>query len=245
MITCDYIGRCGNQMFQIATTVATALRNRTPYAFPTRSSGSYSGEVYFPHLRKVELSNFPVYREKSHAYNPIPPIRHAKLHGYWQSEKYFKEYRREVIDLFKIPYNPVGKKCSLHIRLGDYLNFIDKHPPVSIEYLKKAISYILETTDTRDFILFSDDIKGAAKMIDSIGIVGIDFEFTDTNDPLKDIALMSSCEHNITANSTFSWWGAWLNQNPDKKVIMPKQWFGPGNRHLETKDIYFENAIIL
>src|SRR5688572_11449058 len=144
MITCDYIGRCGNQMFQIATTVATSLRNGKPYAFPTRSAGSYNGEVYFPNIRKVTFSYFPVYREKGHDYHPIPTsLKHVKLHGFWQSEKYFKEYRKEVIEIFQIPYRRNEQTCSIHIRLGDYVNFQDKHPPVTKEYLKNSIKYIL------------------------------------------------------------------------------------------------------
>lgn len=247
MITCDFIGRMGNQMFQIAATAATAWRNGSNFAFPQKSMGSYTGEIYLSHLPKV--SNrlaFPVYNERGHHYTPIPThLKNVKLHGFWQSEKYFKEYRNEIIELLGIPYTREEGTCSIHIRLGDYVNFADKHPPVSEEYLKKAIDYILKNTDTKTFLVFSDDIPKAAKILDSINSDYCDFSFVDTSDPIKDMALMSGCEHNITANSTFSWWGAWLNQNPDKKVIMPKQWFGPGNRHLETKDIYPEGCTII
>lgn len=247
MITCDYIGRMGNQMFQIAATVSTAWRNGTDFAFPTRSAGSYTGEVYFKHLPKAQPGRlFPVHKEVGHFYTPIPThLKNAKLHGYWQSEKYFKEYRKEIIELLKIPYSRIEKTCSIHIRLGDYKTFSDKHPVITDDYLDTAIKHICEKTGISRFMVFSDDIFEARKMIEYRLYYGCEFIYVEGNDPLKDMELMSGCEHNICANSTFSWWGSWLNQNPDKIVIMPKQWFGPGNSHLETKDIYPEGCIII
>lgn len=248
MITCDLIGRLGNQMFQIATTAATAWRNGTEFSFPTKSMGSYTGEVYFPHLPVAPTRYFPVYRERGHNYLPIPTeLKEAKLHGYWQSEKYFNEYREQVIQLFNMPPITQEYDCSIHIRLGDYVQFKDKHPPITLDYLNQAIGAIHKGNYLTEFLVFSDDINKAQEMIGETDWPhnGCAFAFCQESDPKRSIQKMAGCTHNIIANSSFSWWGAWLNPYPRKIAIAPKVWFGPGNKHLETKDIYCENWIIL
>lgn len=252
MITCDLIGRLGNQMFQIATTAATAWRNGTEFAFPTKAMGSYTGEVYFPNLPVTPNRAFPIYREKGHHYSPIPPIKDGKLHGYWQSEHYFKEYRKEIIDLFGIkPFMRYPYSCFVHIRLGDYVTFKDKHPPVTVEYLDAAMRRIYEETSGQIFFaIMSDDMDAAQKMIWHTRFHQekkdeINFAYTPLLAPKSCIADMSAVDHCIIANSSFSWWGAWLNENPNKIVIAPKVWFGPGNKHLSDKDIVPENWIRL
>lgn len=247
MITCDLIGRLGNHLFQMATCAATAWRNGTNFAFPTRAIGSYTGEVYFPHLPVAPRRVFHVYREQGHHYTPLPAIKDGKLHGYWQSEKYFKEYRDKVIELFQM--SPIRQifDCSIHIRLTDYVQFNDKHPPVTLEYIDKALDYMHHEHNVLSVLVFSDDIDSATAMIKKTDWYGTGMQFvfcTETN-PKISIRMMAGCTHNIIANSSFSWWGAWLNENPDKIVIAPKVWFGPGNAHLETKDIYCENWIQL
>lgn len=247
MITCDLIGRLGNQMFQIATTAATAWRNGTDFALPTKAMGSYTGEVYFPNLPVVPNRIFPVYREKGHHYIPIPPMKDGKLHGYWQCEKYFNSYREQVIELFNLKPNQLPKVCSIHLRFGDYIAFKDKHPPVTHEYVQNAVDYVYEETGTYRFKVFSDDSKLAKEFMAGIGLpvpFGVSHIYEGT-DPKESLMKMAGCEHNIVANSSFSWWGAWLNPNPDKIVIAPKVWFGPGNRHLSDKDIIPENWIRL
>jgi len=234
MVTCDLIGRLGNIMFQMATTAAHAWRVGKPFAFPDRAQGSYTGETYFNHLPKVHPRRFfPKYTERSHRYNPIPKnLTDVKLHGYWQSERYFKDYREKVIDLFNIVPIP-SDYCSVHIRLGDYLDFKDKHPPVSIQYLSDAMDCMVATSTTRKFMVFSDDIPAAKRLLKEYVesyVTGIDIVYSDETVPKKAMAQMAGCVNNIIANSSFSWWGAWLNPNPEKIVIAPKVWFGPGNR---------------
>lgn len=247
MITCDLIGRLGNQMFQIATTAATAWRNGTDFAFPTKALGSYTGEVYFTNLPVTPNRAFPIYREKGHHYSPIPPIKDGKLHGYWQSEHYFKEYRKEIIDLFNLEPKPLPMSCSIHLRFGDYVTFKDKHPPVTRSYVQNAIDHIYKETGVSRFKIFSDDNKMAKEFMAQIGLP-VPFgqsHIYEGVDPKQSIMKMAGCEHNIIANSSFSWWGAWLNENPNKIVIAPKVWFGPGNKHLSDKDIVPENWLRL
>ncbi len=235
MITCDLIGRCGNQLFQIATTCAHAWRMGEKFAFPRRAIGSYTGEVYFPRLPVVPPVRFPVYAEPSHSYTPIPDLHHVKLHGYWQSEKYFKDYRDKVIELFHVPIQSDMKQyVSVHVRRTDYLEMTDKHPPITKEYIHAALEHFGKDYEP---LFFSDDIKWCQDNFKG--------SFCTNTHPVQSIGIMASCSHNIIANSSFSWWGAWLNPNPDKIVIAPSVWFGPGNAHLDHTDIYCEKWIIL
>jgi hypothetical protein len=235
MVTCDLIGRMGNQMFQIATSAAHAWRVNQPFAFPGKAQGSYTGETYFKHLPKVNPRRlFRNYTEHSHRYSPIPTyLKDVKLHGYWQSEKYFNDYREKVINLFGIPLQDDLKHyVAVHVRRGDYLEMANKHPTVTKEYINNAIEHIGKHYEP---LFFSDDIRWCMDNFQG--------SFYENTNPIESIAAMSSCSHNIIANSSFSWWGAWLNPNPDKIVIAPKVWFGPGNSNLDPTDIYCENWI--
>jgi len=247
MVSCDLIGRMGNQMFQIATSAAHAWRVGQSFAFPDKAQGSYTGETYFKHLPKVNPRRlFRNYTEHSHRYSPIPAyLKDVKLHGYWQCEKYFVDKSEEIIDLFGIV--PVlSDHCSVHIRLCDYIQFKDKHPPVTAEYLYNAMDLMVSKSHTRKFLVFSDDLQAAKSIlkeyIESYA-TGVDVVYCDVVEPKLALAIMAGCVNNIIANSSFSWWGAWLNPNPDKIVIAPSVWFGPGNSNLDPTDIYCENWI--
>ena len=87
------------------------------------------------------------------------------------------------------------------------------------------------------FIVCSDDIRWCRIQLKPLELFGAVFTFSSEQEPIADLALMSCCENNIIANSSFSWWSAWLNRNPDKIVIAPKLWFGPGNDHLKISDL--------
>jgi hypothetical protein len=115
---------------------------------------------------------------------------------------------------------------SIHIRCGDYLSpkYISIYGGIcTIEYYKRAISYILQTVDNPVFFIFSDDIEWTK---DNITINNAIFVSNNKGiNSFLDMYLMSICKHNIIANSSFSWWGAYLNKNKNKKVIMPNRWF--------------------
>lgn len=236
MITCELVGRLGNQLFQISNCVAHALKNGVQYKIPLRTQDPRVWPIYFTHLPRLSPSDKILhhYKEPEFSYQPIPFQDNTCLHGYFQSEKYFADYRNEILTAFRIPYKPLKGVVSIHVRRGDYLQFADKHPPITKEYLHEAIKLF----PNYNFLVFSDDMKWCREIL-----TGPQFSFAEKNTPLKDIELMSGCEHNIIANSSFSWWGAWLNQNPDKIVIAPNVWFGPGNDHLNTKDLIPESWI--
>lgn len=238
MVTTTLVGRLGNQLFQLSAAYAHALRTGQSFYSPKKSANPRIWPTYFNHLPTTIYSTRDVYSEHSHDYTAIPlHITDVRLQGYFQSEKYFKEYRKEIIDLFKIPYGKIEGVCSLHIRLGDYLEMQDKHPVVSNDYLCDAVKYICEHTGVNKFMVFSDNIQEAQKRIERQLFVGCEFIYMPTGSAISDLSVMSCCAHNIIANSSYSWWAGWLNQNSDKIVIAPKVWFGLGNAHLDTKDL--------
>lgn len=161
------------------------------------------------------------------------------LNGSWQSENYFLEYAEEIREDFKfllpldsknaqlaIHINNVNS-VSLHVRRGDYVSnkkASSVHGVCSIEYYRSAIEYISFKIDNPYFFIFSDDIPWVKNNL------SIEFpcQYIENNfgiESYNDMRMMSLCRHHIIANSSFSWWGAWLNPRIDKIVIAPKRWF--------------------
>lgn len=183
-------------------------------------------------------------------------VKDNYLEGYWQSEKYFidaeKQIRKDFV--FKLPMQNeninLAKKIShveavsLHVRRGDYANNSQNvaiHGLCSIEYYQAAIAYIAERVNNPHFFVFSDDIAWVKSQIK------FDFphQYVDYNhgeESYNDMNLMSLCKHNIIANSSFSWWGAWLNVNDEKIIIAPKKWFASETL---THDLISENWVRL
>ena len=163
--------------------------------------------------------------------------RNVYLNGWWQNEKYFNGVKNIIRNDFTLkpgvlPDNESLEKkissvnsVSVHFRLGDYLsnpaakNF---HGILELDYYKKAIDKIAGLVAAPHFFIFSDDISWVKKNF----VLEQEHTFiTHEEHAAVDMYWMSVCKHNIIANSSFSWWGAWLNQNPDKIVIAPKKWF--------------------
>ncbi len=231
------LGRDGNQIFQIAATIALALRNNDQYIFPP-----WKLEPYF-NLHNCFSNNIKStikYQEPFFHYEEIPykDTRNVvlDLNGYFQSWKYFEDYKNEIIRLLTPSYHAereVGL-CSLHCRRGDYLTFQDCHPVLSLDYYHKA----MERSNCKKFLIFSDDIAWCKQ-----NFKGNMFEFSEGNAPAIDMALMAKkCESNIIANSSFSWWGAYLNQSSNKIIIAPSIWFG-SKLHHDVKDLLIESWV--
>jgi len=239
MITCKLIGPgaenngLGNQMFCVAATASLAADNNDIAVYPQLNQpGSlpYLDNI----LSKLDNNNHDyspfheLYKEKDiHTFTPIEYAQGMVLDGYWQSHKYFNHNRDLILDLFKTPdkytqkiknkYNFEGITVAVHIRRGDYVNIPHAHPLCSLDYYKTAIKEF-ENMDCT-FMVFSDDLEWCKLNFPS------SYVFVDEPDYIC-LYMMSMCDHNIIANSSFSWWGAWLNTNTDKVVIYPTQWFG-------------------
>lgn len=175
-------------------------------------------------LYHVDASQF----DESILHNPA-----TYLFGYWQDERYFSGIEDNVRKTFtfkdiddkniEIANNMQShNSVSLHIRRGDYAEF--GMTLMGDDYYRKAIEYITNTVDNPFFYVFSDDEEAAKEIADNAGINYLLISHNRGNDSYKDMYLMSQCKHNIIANSSFSWWGAWLNDNIEKMVIAPKVW---------------------
>lgn len=156
--------------------------------------------------------------------------------GYFQTEKYFKAFREEILKDFtlKTELNEENKKIleqikntesvSLHVRHGDYLKLQNVYKICSLEYYQNAIDLIKDKVKNPHLYIFSDDIEWVRENF-KLNCPYTIVDINSTEEGYFDLELMKNCKHNITANSSFSWWGAWLNENPNKIVITPKTWF--------------------
>lgn len=180
----------------------------------------------------------------------------TNLMGYFQTEKYFEHCSELIRGFFqfsgqiqtqaenvlpKIAGNP--ELVAVHLRVGDYKGLQQFHPVMDANYYFDAMMEFSDENHNTDkyFIIFSDDIEYAKSLFgESEGII-----YMENNEPAVDMCAMSMCDHNIIANSSFSWWAAWLNDNPNKKVVAPKKWFGPAYDNVHnTKDLYPESWIV-
>ncbi|MDB3972301.1 alpha-1,2-fucosyltransferase [Candidatus Thioglobus sp.] len=164
------------------------------------------------------------------------------LDGYWQNEEYFKNIRDEILQDFTLQDSisreakkylesiMVSRSVSLHVRRGDYIqnpHANSMHGTCSIEYYKEAIRCIHERVENPVFYIFSDDINWCKENFDFLDCkIFIDKSL----DGIEDLYLMQACDNNIIANSSFSWWGAWLNTNKSKCVVAPRIWFSNNKR---------------
>jgi hypothetical protein len=203
--------------------------------------------IYLRHLANPKynpaLKTYAI-RERSHTYGPLPwhpefCRMNVVFHGYFQTEKYFAHHREGLIQAFGFPWKLLNGAVSVHVRRGDYLTIqkygVFKHPPVP----KRWIEEQMEKFPGHGFIFFSDDLEWCRKEFghrrdcsfgDMLPMLPFD---GDTNDLVHG----SMCEHHICSASTFSWWQAWLNQNPNKRVIMPAHWINPQWSDIDCSDI--------
>jgi hypothetical protein len=315
MITATIMGGLGNQLFQIFAVIAAALRNNDTFFFMQQDE--LAGPIGFQRythwstllrglLRYLTPSNdttermfqsLPRWDEIGFQYTALPTetVKYPKplrLHGYFQSERYFADKYAEICDMLQLreqqtwikqlydneswsgdysggnPAQTRRELVSMHFRIGDYLLYTHLHPVMTVDYYYRAISHIIATASASSaassatstapsvpsaysFLVFYEqrDKEAVLKHIAELKhhfetdihgpAYGHDIQFHFVRDTIADwqqLLLMSVCDHNIIANSTFSWWGAYFNANPGKVVCYPSVWFGPGASH-DTRDL--------
>jgi hypothetical protein len=203
--------------------------------------------------------NMKIVREKSFNYEELPLttiLDNIILDGYFQSPKYFEKNYKQIYDYLKFDilkkkatskYNYNYKEfISIHFRQGDYKNLQDMHPILTYKYYENSLKEILKNTNYKlNKILYfceKEDNEEINKIIVELKktITGCAFiKVIDEVEDWQQLLLMSSCSHNIIANSTFSWWGAYLNTNPSKVVCYPEVWFGTKSQN-NTSDLFPE-----
>ena len=258
------LGRLGNQMFQYASLRGIAANNNYNWIMPPPSEdvagfnewGDH--QLLYPFVFE-NLSNLniqyvcgkrPTVKESSFCFdeelfNNCP--KWVNLEGYFQSEKYFKHIEDEIREQFTLKpqyirpsrsmMNNVEEPVSLHVRRTDYIQLKNNHNNLGLDYYEDALSYF---DNDRTVIIFSDDAEWCKEQ----SLFEDDrFLVAEGNINYVDLCLMTMCSSHIIANSSFSWWGAWLAKS--QKVIAPKNWFGPDNQHLDTKDLYCPDWIVI
>jgi hypothetical protein len=244
-------GRFGNQLFFVAATICASIENKTTYGFSSQMG--HSGINYqniFEDLLPIS-NEIPVekYYQTSFGYEKIT-VQDAELIGYFQSEKFFKNcekeikkqfrFKKEVEDYVLQSYPNIVNSLSIHVRRGDYVNQPNHHPVIPISYYETILNKIYENYDF--IFVFSDDLSWAKENFKGHKFIFPSFE---SNNDLYCFILMTLSQDIVIANSSYSWWAAWLNKNENKKVYAPhyKQWFGPSYSNLDTKDLIPENWI--
>lgn len=187
-------------------------------------------------------------KENSFEWKPLSYVRHNTfLDGYWQSYKYFEEYDGEIRSQYALKTKLANgledylniidnfSTCAIHIRRGDYLGKKNTHGLCTKSYYLDAINYMSSNIDVEKYIIFTDDEAWVKN--DFMPQLKIKVILVDRSESINDahyLTLMSSCQHQVIANSTFSWWAAYLNKNKSKAIIAPKRWFANEAMEIQT-----------
>ena len=266
-----YFGRLGNQMFQFAATYGIANKLGYEVAFPIENVKNMGTETLVDgSVQKVNFDIPNVFKLQEGILKPVEEIKniieaHEKtfcftedffrikdetnLQGFFQTEKYFEHCREDIKRLYTFKDDIVEESkdkfpklktetVSIHLRFGDYIAMQQLHPICDSEYYTSALEHFKDKP--YHFLIFSDNIAYCKQIFGE----SENISYIEGNSAFVDMCMMSMCDHNIIANSSFSWWSAWLNQNSNKKIIAPKNWFGPGYAYHDTKDLYCKNWIV-
>lgn len=251
-------GGLGNMMFQIAASYSFAKEAKSKFAIDYEHIGTLHShpENYkmsiFKNLPMIEKlgEDALLYKEGQYNYEPIDTAKFVNkeiyIDGYYQSYKYFAKYSKDIKQLFsaneseKIEIHKMfghlfdKETVSIHIRRGDYLSLSDYHKNLPMSYYTDAIKCF--GNDYR-FLVFSDDIKFCKTKFTEYQ--DTDIHYIEGKADWIDLYLMTWCNHNIIANSTFSWWGAFLNPNENKHIVIPTEWFGTSQPStVNTRDLF-------
>jgi len=235
-ITCKIWGGLGNQLFVISTALSYAWKHKFNVFFKkdtTHISKQHCVEGYFENVFKKlnyedkDTSRFDVYEEPSNEYNEIPKVNSdTMLCGYFQSDLYFKEYEKELKELFRIPVEnvyrnmyPKKRLIAVHIRRGDYL---DLYWVLDLDYFFKSVEYFSTKYDNCVFIVFTNDEEWCKSYLPWI--------IHKRGQDYIDMMLMSSMDGIIMANSTYSWWSSFLSDNAE--TVCPWVWYEGVNKHI-------------
>lgn len=262
MITTVLMGGLGNQLFQLFNLMAYAEMYKQEFFLedvaPQRADRPFYWDTLLASLRKYLKPpvTMPVYQEPVFEYHPITPFRliHQpfKFLGYFQSYKYFQKYEnvifehiqlKETLDKTreKYPFD-YSDFISMHFRVGDYKYLPQHHPVLPVSYYTSALHVMMQMTTARRVLYFyevedKDHVENYIRALEPI-FPEMSFIAIDTTIPdYEQLCLMACCSQQIIANSTFSWWGGYLNTSLDKIVTYPSTWFGPAQAK-DTQDLF-------
>lgn len=267
----NLMGGLGNQLFQIFALINYSIENNTQFKINKikedmvspcdgKSPRPVYWETIFINLYKYTYENnnlyVNVYDEPGFSYNKIPYYDNDILiKGFFQSEKYFKaNYKQILLDILNIHeikksiiYYPHDNKTtvSIHFRIGDYITGKHYGNILELPYYISSLNYIKEHCKEPIRVLyFKEESDNVDIMMNELQNMFPDIEFVQSEgSDWEQLLQMSLCKHNIIANSSFSWWGAYLNENENKMVCYPNTWFDEKYSFLNTTDLIPEKWI--
>jgi len=264
MITIELMGGLGNQLFQIFAAIGYSYRNYVPFYFEEKGMSLGWRKLQYWDTFLSSLRPYMKSRQSNLGYTdphfhftciPFLGISDMKLLGYFQSYKYFDEYKSKIFELIDLEKRKTELRqklavdskitISMHFRIGDYKNIQEHHPILPLNYYEQALNElcnqsekndwnVLYVCEEEDLHLVNGTINGLQKIFPSLHFEKIDGNLADWEQMLA----MSICRHHIIANSTFSWFGAYFNTHRDRMVYYPSIWFGPAQGSKEMKDLF-------
>lgn len=269
MLTTIFHGELGNNIFQLAALLARKDEMNTSYEIVNKRESWVSSfrpleikDLFENKFNFVDeyTQNYKLYHHTdlnphtpnySFAYKPIPKFDNIITRGYFQSEKYFASIKTKLVEEYFKPKqqvveyitNKYGQKLNnsvaIHLRAGgDRPSCHDLFPLLTEEYYKKSIHAVKLQKRVENILVFSDNMTVAKDILPKT------YTFIEGESNVVDLIFMSMCTHNIIGNSTFSWWSAYLNKNPDKVVVAPNtNWFGGHLAILDRSDLFPESWI--
>jgi hypothetical protein len=250
MITCNLKGGLGNMMFQIAAIKSMAKDNGVLAYFHNVQSHIHDlnsssaspcqkyANRYYDLFAGINLGENLQYGFKPSNFVSVPFaathvdfVDNTCYDGFFQTEKFFAHNRDYVLDMFRFndevhemashiygSYCGSSNTCAIHVHKRDYLEFSNLHPMQPMSYYRAGIDAVGKVDA---YLVFSDDVEWCKN-----NFSGENYVFIKNDRDYLDLAITSMCTHHITCNSSFSWWGAWLNNGENKIVVGPKKWFG-------------------
>lgn len=274
--TIEIMGGLGNQLFQIFTLISYSIKNKKPFFFENKPITCGERKKYYwdtPLLNKLKgfiklpLHQQLLYQEPFFHYAPIPLAKdnraNVKLYGYFQSYKYFEEYKELIFKMINLkesqlqikekikPISSYENVVSLHFRVGDYAHQPQNHPLMPIEYYEKALEQLIVDTNGKNdwIILYFCEENDLVYVNEKIHTLKQNMKFKELTfmkvpgelDDWEQMLLMSLCQHHIIANSTFSWWGAYFSRGGGM-VYYPNKWFGLALGEKKMEDLFLEEG---
>lgn len=241
-VTCILYGGLGNQLFQIFTTIAFSIKHNLNFTFfYTPNLGKRQtywktllSSIILEHTTTEPIENCIQINQGEELFDKPPLKTNIVLNGYFQSLTFFENEFNTIVDILQIESfrGASSQDCvSLHFRLGDYKFLQDCHPILEIDYYKNALEYILLMDSSVSLVKYyceEEDIETVNTNVATLRkeFRNVVFERDVADSDWEEMISMSCCKHHIIANSSFSWWGAYLNTSREKIVCYPSVWFG-------------------
>lgn len=247
----------GNRLFQVSFIYSYGKKYKKEFRYIENQHNPHSSINYlqttYPFLKQITLDSPQIIKEEDHkciSYTDFPNVdKDTIFQGYFQCDKYFREYKKEIQNLFTFPeisIQPSEKSIFLHVRRGDYLYSPNHYIDLTLYYLK-CLQFVKKEKGDFDLYIVSDDIGYCKKELSKLfNKLLSNVVYVENLNELETMSLMRSCKlGGICANSSFSWWGGYLNTNDEKMVFFPSQWFRNPKYQEWPNEIAFEGSYVV